>query len=218
MPLLILLLAGCDGGKSDIYDWALSFDGEGCVLIDLDAAAQSTAMTIEIKVNGESERTDHLQPLVIWEGNFALVELADGTTWFGDPALDEGAPSTTSISDDAWHVVAGVREEDGRVSLFVDGQLKSFARPTMGEPVGTLSVGCWPAQAEGFEGFIDEVRLSNLARYTADYDTTDLTIDADTVGLWRFNEGEGEVAEDEVGGYDGEVRSATWIPTEDTET
>ncbi|MCB9796164.1 MAG: hypothetical protein H6741_25995 [Alphaproteobacteria bacterium] len=213
--LLLLTLAACDGGKSDISDWALSFDGDTCVEIDLGAGALTDALTIEARVWGEHERSDSMQPLVVWEGNFALVELEDGTTWFGDSDLDDGAPSTTSISDDDWHVVAGVRAPDGRVSLFVDGRLRAFAEPEEGQPATTMSVGCWPEEDETFEGYIDEVRLSGVDRYSADYDAVDLTIDDDTLGLWRFNEGEGEVVGDEVGGYDGTLSGGEWIPTED---
>jgi len=54
----------------------------------------------------------------------------------------------------------------------------------------------WPA----LHGFYSEVRLSNVARYTADFSPSPhLLSDADTTGLWKLDEGGGEIATDSSG-------------------
>jgi hypothetical protein len=55
-----------------------------------------------------------------------------------------------------------------------------------------------------FSGLIDEVRISSVARYTADFTPEDrFTVDSDTLALWHFDEGTGTTATDEVSGLVG---------------
>jgi hypothetical protein len=53
--------------------------------------------------------------------------------------------------------------------------------------------------SEFFAGLLDEVRLSNIARYTgASFTppTAPFGTDANTVGLWHLDEGTGQVVDD----------------------
>ena len=61
-----------------------------------------------------------------------------------------------------------------------------------------------------FDGLIDEVRLSSVARYTSDFvPAPRLSADQDTVALWSFD-GEGDVAQDSSGnGHHGVIVGAT---------
>jgi hypothetical protein len=49
-----------------------------------------------------------------------------------------------------------------------------------------------------FNGTIDEVRISNVVRYTTAFTppTTFPAADANTIGLWRFDEGSGQTTID----------------------
>ena len=63
-------------------------------------------------------------------------------------------------------------------------------------------IGWLPQWGEAFTGYIDEVRMSNVARYPAgDFDVpgTELSADGDTVALYHFNEGSGDAAMDSSG-------------------
>lgn len=73
------------------------------------------------------------------------------------------------------------------------------------------------ANGEGFQGIIDEVRISSNCRYTQDYKPVDrLEPDEQTLGLYHLDEGEGEIARDSSGnGRDGKVVNAQWIREED---
>ena len=69
-----------------------------------------------------------------------------------------------------------------------------------------------------FNGFIDEIRFSNNLRYTGNFTPSNLpfTVDANTVALWGFNEGLGEVAGDaSPNGYHGQVGSTNSIDPQD---
>ena len=63
---------------------------------------------------------------------------------------------------------------------------------------------------------IDEVRISNSVRYATAFtpDDSPFTVDENTVGLWHFDEGIGDIAfSDNYDGFcnaDGEIYGATW--------
>ncbi|GAB4129681.1 MAG: hypothetical protein OHK0050_43690 [Roseiflexaceae bacterium] len=104
----------------------------------------------------------------------------------------------TIVSANTWHHVAAVYE-NGVVRLFLDGV------PTS-NTVGTISGGQW-FRLGGLPGFarlngqIDEIRLSNSARYSSSFTppTAALGSDANTVGLFHFDEGSGQSVADANG-------------------
>ena len=55
---------------------------------------------------------------------------------------------------------------------------------------------------DGFRGVIDEFRISNVVRYTEDFEipTEPFIADANTMALWHFDEGEGLIAHDDAYG------------------
>ncbi|MBC8875298.1 MAG: LamG domain-containing protein [Planctomycetes bacterium] len=64
-----------------------------------------------------------------------------------------------------------------------------------------------------FCGVVDEVRISSVARYDSDF-TPQLrfTPDENTVALYHFDSGTGNVAKDSSGnGFDGEIVGAKWV-------
>ena len=64
-----------------------------------------------------------------------------------------------------------------------------------------------------FVGTIDEVRISNSARYDDDFvPETRHTPDQNTIALYHFDEGQGKVLIDASGnGHNGTISSATWV-------
>ena len=64
-----------------------------------------------------------------------------------------------------------------------------------------------------FKGAIDELRISDVVRYTQSFDpeVTHMS-DSNTLGLWHFDEGEGSVAEDaSANGNDMSLVGTDWI-------
>ena len=68
-----------------------------------------------------------------------------------------------------------------------------------------------------FHGIIDEVRISNTARYTEDFTPEErFEPDEHTLALYHFDEGSGDVLKDSSGnGHDGKIVGAKWVKVDD---
>jgi hypothetical protein len=155
-------------------------------------------------------------------GDFGIAVSGGNVIAFG---LSVGASGTTlcssqTVGDGRWHHVAAVRRLDGFMQLFVDGQPAGSTQGATGNasyrdnrnttnPVDSYLVfgaekhdvgAAYPS----FNGWIDEVRLSSTARYTAAFipSTIPFIADGATVGLYHFDEGP-------VGACTGVVRDAS---------
>ncbi|RME30559.1 LamG domain-containing protein [Candidatus Parcubacteria bacterium] len=124
----------------------------------------------------------------------------------------------TVVTDGLWHHIAIVRANDGKVRLFVDGQLDG----TLNGPVGRIDyrqnrstsyptsdpylvLGAEKHDFPGsryYDGWIDDMRISRIARYTSPFirPTVPHAVDDDTVALYRFDEGSGVVIGDSAPG------------------
>lgn len=221
MPIYLLLtplLVGCNGGQVDVGaegDLAMAFDGGGCVEVPIDAAARTDELTIEATVRGaiDPSPVGH-KPIVVWPSVFALLDTEDDRLWFGEDDIEEGAGvfDVQGLEDGKKHHVAGTWDGEGKMRLFVDGELIGFQDVTAGTSLGsTLSIGCW--EDDGFEGTLDEIRLSSSVRYTEAFEAelTVFEVDDATTALWHMDEGDGDVLIDATGSYDGVIDGVTWV-------
>jgi hypothetical protein len=159
------------------------------------------------------------------------VSIAGGSVVFGVTSAS-GAHSVCGVAavlDGAWHhVVVQRRRSDGRLWLFVDGNLEveedgpdgDVSYPDNGVP-GNL---CPPAAnpcldsdpflvvgaekhtlGPSFSGTVDELRLSNTLRYLSDFARPAAAFPADgaTVALYHFDEGAGNAVADRSGALGG---------------
>ncbi|HEX8911743.1 MAG TPA: LamG domain-containing protein, partial [Humisphaera sp.] len=98
--------------------------------------------------------------------------------------------STVDVADDAWHHLAFVLD-GGTARLYVDGKpaAEQAVKQTKPYPdTGPLLFGYQPGVAPHPDTMIDEVRISRVARsFTAAPDKP-YAPDADTIGLWHFDE------------------------------
>lgn len=104
------------------------------------------------------------------------------------------------------------------VRLFINGKMvrESSDSFTIGSCTEPLTIGASATGNQGqVEGVIEELRISNVARYTASFDvpTRAFANDGNTVALWHFNEGQGDTTADASGnGLDGTlVNNPTWV-------
>ena len=118
-----------------------------------------------------------------------------------------------------YHVAASW---DGRsYRLFIDGRLvaekplSEIPAAAAGEPV---AIGGYPDGATGIaeavlHGIVDEVRISSVARYAADFKPEPrLQLDAETLALYHFDEGQGDVLTDASGNnHHGTIVGAAWV-------
>ncbi|MEM6992404.1 MAG: LamG-like jellyroll fold domain-containing protein [Myxococcota bacterium] len=172
------------------------------------------------------DRDRHSQPpsFGLGIGGGVLVWAVQGE--FGDPWSMCG---TTNVLDGAWHHVAVQRRRsDGYLWLYVDGQLDAevdgpdgdISYPDDGQPMDVcpggvcdysdpfLAIGAEKHGYEGisYDGLVDELHISTTLRYDADFapPTGPFVADANTVGLYHFDDGAGTVAADASGnGVDG---------------
>jgi len=115
------------------------------------------------------------------------------------PCPPHGSINTpAALAPGAWCHVAAVYTDQIRV--FVNGT------PVSTVPAGTCAYAGWSTLLGAtanvnvenfFGGEIDEARISNSVRYTGPFvPASRFTSDANTVGLWHFDEGAGSIAYD----------------------
>ena len=132
--------------------------------------------------------------------------------------------SSTRVDDvyyPRWYHVAVTWNTADSMRIFVDGTQMAAVQSdvsllggTMAMAIGNGAEDLWNDRYEGFRGMIDEVRVSVVERYTADFElpTEPYVEDALTLALWHFDEGSGETTADasgngfvgSLGGFDGD--------------
>ncbi len=174
-------------------------------------AGNSTGLTVEMWVN----RTDMLTNAAAYFSRFA-----DGNTgyWMGIDNAQKVTmvignsrqvytqTSSVDLSSGAWHHLAWViQKSNNQGRIFIDG-VDRTANPGATVPMPT-SVPYYNAYI-GYNiidsrthAMIDEIRVSNAARYTSNFKPPagPFIPDANTKGLWHLDEGSGEVTYDASG-------------------
>lgn len=124
------------------------------------------------------------------------------------------ATSSNTINDNKWHHVIG-EKRSGYVYVYVDGiERGSTLNNNSASPGSTFTIGRFNASFY-FNGLIDEVRVSNIARYTSAFTSSRRFVeDINTVGLWHFDEGTGVTVNDSSQyGNNGDLtgHAPTWV-------
>ncbi|HOX37160.1 MAG TPA: hypothetical protein PL033_04155 [Candidatus Brocadiia bacterium] len=99
--------------------------------------------------------------------------------------------TTTDISDDRWHYVAMIMDGK-RIRLFVDGReeanaMQTIPSATVGQ-AGPIGFGTLSEGGIGCDGFVDDLRISNIAREISGIPSEQFKSDHHTIGIWRFDE------------------------------
>ncbi|MBI5302388.1 MAG: LamG domain-containing protein [Chloroflexi bacterium] len=140
------------------------------------------------------------------------IALGSGRIAFGANNGSSGTTvcGNTTVANGIWHHIAVTRNSSGTIRLYVDGSL-DIAAPVNG-PTGNLSyrdgrttsfpnsdpflvIGAEKhdagSQYPSFKGWVDEVRISNSIRYSANFTRpgAPFTTDANTMALYHFDEG-----------------------------
>ena len=129
----------------------------------------------------------------------------------------------TPFANTSAPLTPGVRQHrvlvfDGRyMHYYVNGiwKAKRFAEAHEGLmwKMKNLRIACDGSERQFFQGRIDQVRISRVARYDDNFaPITSLTSDDSTLALYNFDEGMGDVLKDASGnGHHGKIVGATWI-------
>ena len=175
--------------QSKIGDASLILDGSGDYLTasgSTDFAFDTGPFTFEAWA-----RVSALGGVILSQGASAddfTIQAADITGWRWEAeglTLNQGS----AITLDQWYHVAAVR--DGTtVSLYVDGtSVDSGTLSTWITATQDIYVGRhWGGSSE-YEGYEDEIRISDVARYTGNFtpSTTAFTADSNTMLLIQFD-------------------------------
>lgn len=149
----------------------------------------------------------------------------------GNGTGDRTICGSTFVLDDSWHHVAMQRRlTDGHLWLYVDGVLEAdvdgpdgdISYPDAGTPCSTccggnscdnsdpfLVLGAEKHDAgasyPSYNGFLDELRLSNSLRYSSNFSVpqSPFLSDTRTMALYHFDEGNGDVLIDDSGAAGG---------------
>ena len=118
-----------------------------------------------------------------------------------------GAPQQWAIHRMA-HLALQLNKD--RAQFFIDGQLVEDQRLDAAQRASDKHF----AIGQRFAGRISEVRVSQAARYVDRFTPeTRLEADDDTLALYHFDEGEGDVLTDASGhGHHGKIVNAKWVP------
>jgi formylglycine-generating enzyme required for sulfatase activity len=107
---------------------------------------------------------------------------------------------------------------DGRyLNYYINGvwQGQRFAEPHEGLQwrMTALHIGCDGEQRSRFQGVIDQVRISRVARYSQNFPpVTNLSSDDTTLAMYDFRKGRGDTLRDVSGnGHDGKIVGAEWV-------
>jgi hypothetical protein len=160
------------------------------------------------------------------------LSIAGGQLVFGvsgNGSGDRTICGTGNVLDGQWHHVAVQRRRsDGWMWLYVDGLLEAhtdgpdgdISYPDNGVPGNYCGGPCTTSdpylvigaekhdagsQYPSFSGWVDEVRLSKILRYSANFSrpSAPFVSDAHTVALYHFDEGTGDLVSDTSGASGG---------------
>jgi serine/threonine protein kinase len=204
-------------------DFALEFDGKKShVKIPTLRHDASGPLTVEAWVSGS---VPVLPKAIVVLGGKARAQLnnwRDG--WYAfDPRLEKSDLGSVSIDPTKWvHLSYVMDTNEGR--FYVDGKLISSS-PRIGplitdDPKLNCSwLGGHPELATPdvtqyvLAGQIDEVRISNVSRYSQPFSPpARFESDAQTIALYHFNEGQGDILRDSSGNqHHGQIIGARWI-------
>ncbi|MDX1944307.1 MAG: family 16 glycoside hydrolase [Pirellulaceae bacterium] len=196
--------------------FALDFDGKSRVDIPSLSFESNAPLTWEATVLC-GERNDGTAVLVLKSQNgYAKLQLNETHFLVYGPGLSGYEARGPAPEPGRLYRVAGVWDGT-RLRLFVDGKEAKDLRASsasIGAPSAILGHWGRSSASEGFRGQLDEVRISNVARYTADYVPEDrLSSDEHTLALYHFDEGAGDqLLDSSPNKHHGKITGAKWVP------
>ena len=98
--------------------------------------------------------------------------------------------SRVDVTDGKWHYLTAVMD-GARTRLYVDGEKAAEVAvrrlPGRASVAGPMGIGILSERQLDCDGYVDEVRISAVAREITAMPTEPLVADADTIGLWHLD-------------------------------
>ncbi len=215
---------------SQSLNYSLSFNGENDnVLLPNSVLNNLESFTIEAWIKPKISNTPVVPIYCQGATGFIFFEMQGNLNFFNMTIqFDDGTPngqwfgvgSNTRLYENRWyHVAATYNKSLGRMSVFLDGkQVGQTQIPTtyypnaLGNGFPTIIGKSPDPNSKSFNGLINSIRISNNERYVSNFiPQLDFQPDQNTLALWNFNEGSGNIAYDLSGnGNHGQIFGATW--------
>lgn len=206
-------------------NYALQFDGIDDYVTGIGPQVDFTkSFTLEVTVLPQSEAVDRGDGANILGNQLFGIRL-----WHNHKSWEAGlfkgeinARTFSSItSKPVTKTYLAVQSDGTEVRFFVNGQFAGNRKfspeeikssPVLGADLKKSADG-QIVTSNNFKGMIDEVRISNIARYADNYTPTDrLEADEHTLALYHFDEAQGDVLKDHSGdGHHGKIHGAKWV-------
>jgi hypothetical protein len=214
--------------RSSFGQSALQFDGTDCSVDIADSAGINMAGSFTLEAWIRPDRLIGSQQIIYkWasygdQRSYLLAlyndQLKVAISTNGDTNGVYVASSTTRLMTNQCVHVAGTFD-GSELALFIDGKKDATTTPVFGAAyagTGTVRVGgTYTGIFQPFAGAIDEVRVSDTVRYTANFDVpvTEFTADANTAILLHMNEGSGTTTRNNglLGGDGTLVGGVSWV-------
>ena len=212
-----------DGKSSYVEIPSLDYDKKRCLTVEAWVAPNDTQYRYLFNAN-YADRTISLfmHPDGV-RGRRWLLEHHDETHARQQSSSEASTPNGTTHIAGVW--------DDTRMQIFINGKLQTNHQqdfpmggrqfhntPTI---IGANATRDLKARPESFfQGTIDEMRISNVARYTEGFTPQDrFETDEHTLALYHFDEGTGDVLKDSSGNnHHGKIVAATWVGSDYAET
>ena len=226
-------------------NYALELDGNTSYLIisSLNIIDLKKSFTVELKLNSQPHK-EKMNVITGYGDTFRLnwhPNLPDTLTFTSQDTLDSYYYKNLKVNSSRQMHIAIVydttsllffvngRLQDGGISKVEDG----ISRLTGNEPIrlkvekgrnrakSYMCFGSSPHMSSSsnktMKGIVDEVRISNVARYTTDFTPAKrFQSDENTIVLYHFDEGSGDLLKDASGnGHDGKIVGAKWVKVDD---
>lgn len=121
--------------------------------------------------------------------------------------------SNTTMTQGNWYDVYIAHDNTNDKAYFgINGTVREVS-DTMNHTTGTTPMVVCAGYAGYFNGYVDNLRISDTIRHTGNFTPTEtpFTSDANTIALYNFDEGTGSTANDSVNNYDLTLgNGATW--------
>ncbi len=196
------------------------FDGTHAVTVETHLRPATASPGINSHIFCYGDRISLLQNNDCWAGDIVLPEAAQ----YGTTSIDQVKANTrihlalVFDGDELRLYKNGTRLDSTGFWIFGMGELQLPSLASNLGPVGATTIGAFQRPAKShFHGQIDEVRISNIARYTEDFTPeTRFAPDEHTLALYHFDEGGGDTLIDSSGNdHHGEIHGATWVRIDD---
>ena len=194
--------------QAKIGSSSILFDGNGDLLEVggssnwYDFGADGNPWTMEAYIRFD---TVSITQKIFWQNNtFIGISYVTGSGI--KVQLNNGGPNFTasfSPSINTWYHLAVVRETNNTTTVYIDGTSIGSGTISGGSTASyRVEIGAQSPSTNEFDGYMDEIRISSVARFTSSFTptTTEYTTDGDTLALIHSNTTDGStVFKNDVG-------------------